>query len=140
MCCLFGFYHCGGGKIDGLPRLTNLLAENATVRGTDAAGIAYNDRDKLIIHKEAKAAYNIDFKHPESVVCVTGHTRHATQGDKKKNYNNHPFAGACKNLKFALSHNGVLINDADLKKQYHLPKTKIATDSLKRKNSLMLTV
>ena len=129
MCCLFGFYHYGGGEIDKLSRLTNLLAENATVRGTDAAGIAYNDRGKLIIHKEAKAAYNIDFKHPESAVCVTGHTRHATQGDKKKNYNNHPFAGACKNLKFALSHNGVLINDADLKKQYHLPKTKIATDS-----------
>lgn len=129
MCCLFGFYHYGGGEIDGLPRLTNLLAENATVRGTDAAGIAYNDRGKLIIHKEAKVAYNIDFKHPKSAVCVTGHTRHATQGDKKKNYNNHPFAGACKNLKFALSHNGVLINDADLKKQYHLPKTKIATDS-----------
>lgn len=129
MCCLFGFYHYGGGEIDKLSGLTNLLAENAAVRGTDAAGIAYNDRGKLIIHKEAKAAYNIDFKHPESVVCVTGHTRHATQGDKKKNYNNHPFAGACKNLKFALSHNGVLINDADLKKQYHLPKTKIATDS-----------
>lgn len=129
MCCLFGFYHYGGGEIDKLSGLTNLLAENAAVRGTDAAGIAYNDRGKLIIHKEAKAAYNIDFKHPESVVCVTGHTRHATQGDKKKNYNNHPFAGACKNLKFALSHNGVLINDADLKKQYHLPKTKIETDS-----------
>lgn len=129
MCCLFGFYHYGGGEIDKLSGLTNLLAENATVRGTDAAGIACNDRGKLIIHKEAKAAYNIDFKHPESVVCVTGHTRHATQGDKKKNYNNHPFAGTCKNLKFALSHNGVLINDADLKKQYHLPKTKIATDS-----------
>ena len=129
MCCLFGFYHYGGGEIDKLSRLTNLLAENATARGTDAAGIACNDRGKLIIHKEAKAAYNIDFKHPESVVCVTGHTRHATQGDKKKNYNNHPFAGACKNLKFALAHNGVLINDADLKKQYHLPKTKIATDS-----------
>lgn len=129
MCCLFGFYHYGGGEIDKLSRLTNLLAENAAVRGTDAAGIAYNDRGKLIIHKEAKAAYNIDFKHPESAVCVTGHTRHATQGDKKKNYNNHPFAGMCKNLKFALSHNGVLINDADLKKQYHLPKTKIAADS-----------
>lgn len=129
MCCLFGFYHYGGGEIDKLSGLTNLLAENAAVRGTDATGIAYNDRGKLIIHKEAKAAYNIDFKHPESAVCVTGHTRHATQGDKKKNYNNHPFAGACKNLKFALAHNGVLINDADLKKQYHLPKTKIATDS-----------
>ena len=56
MCCLFGFYHYGGGEIDKLSRLTNLLAENATVRGTDAAGIAYNDRGKLIIHKEAKAA------------------------------------------------------------------------------------
>ena len=123
MCCLFGFYHYGGGENDKLSGLTNLLAENAAVRGTDAAGIAYNDRGKLIIHKEAKAAYNIDFKHPESAVCVTGHTRHATQGDKKKNYNNHPFAGTCKNLKFALSHNGVLINDADLKKQYHLLKT-----------------
>lgn len=129
MCCLFGFYQYGGGKIDRLSRLTNLLADNATVRGTDAAGIAYNDHGKLIIHKEAKAAYSIDFKHPESAVCVTGHTRHATQGDKKKNYNNHPFSGVCKNLKFALSHNGVLVNDAELKKKYRLPKTKIATDS-----------
>ena len=57
MCCLFGFYHYGGGEIDKLSGLTNLLAENAAVRGTDAAGIAYNDRGKLIIHKEAKAAY-----------------------------------------------------------------------------------
>ena len=38
MCCLFGFYYYGGGKIDHLSRLTNLLAENAAVRGTDAAG------------------------------------------------------------------------------------------------------
>lgn len=129
MCCLFGFYNYSGQEIKNLTYLTNLLAENATVRGTDAAGIAYNNNNKLTIHKEAKSAYMIDFKHPDNAVCVMGHTRHATQGDKKKNYNNHPFAGSCKNLRFALAHNGVLINDTDLKAQYHLPKTKIATDS-----------
>ena len=129
MCCLFGVYNYSGQEIKNLSKLTNILAGNATVRGTDAAGIAYNNNGKLLTHKEAKAAYMINFKHPDDVVCVTGHTRHATQGDKKKNYNNHPFAGSCKNLRFALAHNGVLINDADLKRQYHLPKTKIATDS-----------
>ncbi len=129
MCGLFGIYNYSGKKIEGLSNLTNLLAENATVRGKDAAGIAYNSGGKLTIHKEAKSAYMVDFKHPDNVVCVTGHTRHATQGDKKKNYNNHPFAGSCKNLRFALSHNGVLINDVDLQLQYHLPKTKVATDS-----------
>ncbi|MBQ7033885.1 MAG: class II glutamine amidotransferase [Clostridia bacterium] len=129
MCGLFGIYNYSGQKIEGLSNLTNLLAENATVRGTDAAGIAYNSGGKLTIHKEAKSAYMVDFKHPDNAVCVTGHTRHATQGDKKKNYNNHPFAGSCRNLRFALAHNGVLINDADLKRQYHLPRTKIATDS-----------
>jgi len=129
MCCLFGIYNYSGHEISNLSNLTNLLAENATVRGTDATGIAYNNNGKLAIHKEAKSAYMVDFRHPDDVVCVTGHTRHATQGDKKKNYNNHPFAGSCKNLRFALAHNGVLINDAELKLQYHLPKTKILTDS-----------
>ena len=129
MCCLFGIFNYSGQEIKNLSNLTNLLAGNATVRGTDATGVAYNNNGKLMIHKEAKSAYMIDFKHPDNVVCVTGHTRHATQGDKKKNYNNHPFAGSCKNLRFALAHNGVLINDTDLKRQHHLPKTKIATDS-----------
>ena len=129
MCCLFGVYNYSGQEIKSLSNLTNLLAENATVRGTDAAGIAYNNNNKLTIHKEGKSAYMIDFKHPDDAVCVTGHTRHATQGDKRKNYNNHPFAGSCMNLRFALSHNGVLVNDNDLKLQYNLPKTKIATDS-----------
>ncbi|UKI37527.1 MAG: hypothetical protein L6V93_05185 [Clostridiales bacterium] len=79
--------------------------------------------------KRQKSASYIDFKHPDNAVCVTGHTRHATQGDKKKNYNNHPFSGSCRNIKFALSHNGVIVNDDELKAQYNLPKTRIETDS-----------
>ena len=65
----------------------------------------------------------------EDTVCVTYHTHYATQGNKKQNYNNHPFGGSCKNLRFALCHNGILDNDTILKKEYKLPKTKIGTDS-----------
>ena len=129
MCCLFGFYNYSGKVIGNLSKLTNSLAVQATARGTDASGIAYNDNGKLIIHKEPKTADKIDFKHPDNTVCVTGHTRHSTQGSHKKNYNNHPFPGRCQNTKFALAHNGVLMNDRELKMQYHLPKTKVETDS-----------
>ena len=83
----------------------------------------------MLIHKEPKSALSIDFKHPDDVVSVMGHTRHSTQGSEKKNHNNHPFPGKCKNLKFALAHNGVLFNDYELKKKYCLPDTKIETDS-----------
>ena len=41
MCGLFGFVHYGKDKMKNLADLTNSLAEQATVRGTDATGIAY---------------------------------------------------------------------------------------------------
>ena len=114
MCCLFGFYNYSGQPIKNLSHLTNALAEEATARGTDATGIAYNHKDKLVIHKEPKSAFQVNFKHPDDVISVTGHTRHSTQGNKNKNYNNHPFSGHCKNANFALAHNGVLTNDSKL--------------------------
>lgn len=129
MCCLFGFLNYSQDSFNNLNKLTNALAKQAIARGTDSAGIAYNSGDKLIIYKEPKSANMIDFKHHDSAVCVTGHTRHATQGDKRKNFNNHPFGGSCRNLRFALSHNGVLVNAEELKREYNLPKTKIETDS-----------
>ena len=87
MCCLFGFYNYSGQPIKNLSHLTNALAEEATVRGTDATGIAYNHKDKIVIHKEPKSAFQINFKHPDDIISVTGHTRHSTQGNKNKNYN-----------------------------------------------------
>ena len=129
MCCLFGIYNYSGNKIKDLAKLTNSLAREATVRGLDATGIAYNHKGNLLIHKEAKSAYGITFKHPEDVKAIMGHTRHATQGSEKYNYNNHPFPGRCKNTKFALAHNGILSNDKLLKRTLKLPKTKIETDS-----------
>ena len=50
MCCLFGFYNYSGDKIDSINDLTKSLAVEATVRGTDATGIAFNDKNKLLIN------------------------------------------------------------------------------------------
>lgn len=129
MCCLFGFYNYSGKPIKNISSLTNSLAGQAIVRGKDASGIAYNDKNRLIIHKESRSADKIDFKHPDDVISVLCHTRHSTQGSHKKNYNNHPFSGSCKNARFALAHNGVLVNDDKLQWEYKLPKTKVETDS-----------
>ena len=129
MCCLYGFLHYGNNKIKNLRDITNKLAKEATIRGMDATGIAYNDDGRLTIQKEGKSAYRMDFRHSDRIVTLMGHTRHSTQGSEKKNYNNHPFGGKCRNSRFALAHNGVLTNDDVLRKKYHLPKTKVETDS-----------
>ena len=129
MCGLFGFSNYGGKKIKDLADLTNSLARQSAVRGTDAAGIALCTLGNIKICKEAKPAYDIEFKHPDNVTAVIGHTRHSTQGTEKKNWNNHPFMGRTKNSRFALAHNGVIINDKELRKKYKLPRTKIETDS-----------
>lgn len=129
MCGLLGFLHYGNNTLKDLSDLTNSLTEQSTVRGTDATGIAFCNSTGIKILKESKSAYKLNFKHSDDIVAMIGHTRHSTQGSEKKNYNNHPFHGKTKNASFAFAHNGVLINDNDLRKKYHLPKTKIETDS-----------
>ena len=78
MCGLFGFSRYGE-LIKNLSDITNSLAEQSAVRGTDATGIAFND-DKLKIIKEGKSAYEMDFKHNDDILALIGHTRHTTQG------------------------------------------------------------
>ena len=129
MCGLFGFSKYGNEDIKGLSKLTNALAVESSTRGTDATGITFNSNGHLEIMKDSKSAYKMDFKHPDDIVALSGHTRNSTQGSCKKNINNHPFKGSCRNFNFALCHNGVLSNDKSLRKELHLPKTKIETDS-----------
>ena len=140
MCCLFGVYNYSGQDVKDFETLTRSLAKQATVRGTDATGIAYVSKNKLVVQKEPLSAFEMKLKHPDGVAAVMGHTRHATQGNKRNNYNNHPFVGKCKNVSFALAHNGILYNDMTLKRKYSLPPAKVQTDSyvavqlLKHKN------
>lgn len=128
MCGLFGFVRYGD-KIKNLADLTNSLAEQSAVRGTDATGIAFYNAAGIDITKDNKSAYRINFKHSDEIVALIGHTRHTTQGNAKKTYNNHPFPGKCINSRFALAHNGVLTNDKELRIAHKLPRSKIETDS-----------
>jgi glucosamine 6-phosphate synthetase-like amidotransferase/phosphosugar isomerase protein len=129
MCCLFGIYKYNNKKEVGMNSLCASLSEYACNRGTDATGISYNHDGYTAVYKRPKAGYLMSYKGLENVKCVMGHTRHATQGDCRNNYNNHPFKGFTKSGDFTLAHNGVLWNDMKLRKRYKLPSTAIQTDS-----------
>ena len=130
MCCLFGMIDYGhnfSGKQKG--KLMSILAKECEARGTDATGIAYNHAGKLRIFKQPLPARRMRFRIPNGVSVIMGHTRLTTQGNAKKNENNHPFAGSTPDGAFALAHNGVLYNDTWLRQSLKLPKTDVETDS-----------
>lgn len=130
MCCLFGmldYKHLLHQRQKN--RILQALGCAAEDRGTDASGIAYNSDNRLCIYKRPKAAHKMHFGVPGNVSVIMGHTRMTTQGDEKRNRNNHPFYGSTPDMEFALAHNGVLYNDNILRKQEKLPATKIETDS-----------
>ena len=110
-------------------RILSVLSRECEERGTDATGIAYVSRNRLRIFKRPLPAHRMRFHIPEESPVIMGHTRMATQGNRKYNANNHPFEGCCGNVKFALAHNGVLHNDRILREQHRLPTTRIQTDS-----------
>ena len=131
MCCLFGL-------IDPQQRLTgnqksrimHTLAIAAEARGTDATGVAYTAGGRIVIHKAPVAGRRLRFSLRDDTVTAMGHTRMATQGSAKLGRNNHPFCGHLEDGRaFALAHNGVLYNDADLRRTLRLPKPRIETDS-----------
>lgn len=128
MCGLFGFSSYNKETIKNLSVLTNSLAVQSSVRGTDATGIAFN-YNGLHIQKDSLPADVLVFKHDDAVRTLVGHTRHATHGSAKQNRNNHPFYGCAANAKFALTHNGVLWNTESLRLKYSIPAAKIETDS-----------
>ena len=128
MCGLYGVLSYGN-KVKDMAEITEALAVESAVRGTDATGIAYNKNGKLIVFKKSKSAYEMTFSVPKNTVAVMGHTRHATQGTLNFNGNNHPFKGMCGDVEFALAHNGIICNDKKLRRELRLPSTIIDTDS-----------
>lgn len=129
MCALFGWLDYKGIVLYRvLRKLTQALANAAEERGTDAAGISYIRDGKVVIFKRPKPAHKLHFSIPSETIAVMGHTRLATQGDRKQNYINHPFAGHA-DKEFAFAHNGVLWNDKELRKEGTIPNTYIDTDS-----------
>ena len=128
MCGLFGFTTYGNnGK--NYTELLQALATFSTERGHHASGISYILDNKLITYKKAVSGNKLKPLHLDGVQAITGHTRHATQGDYKLNYNNHPFSGTIDNVDIAIAHNGIIYNDAELQCKHKLTKSRITTDS-----------
>ena len=130
MCGIYGIFNYGENlSAKDVYSVIRQLGIASMERGVHATGIAYLHKNRLNIHKEAKAADKFKFKLPAAVKTVIGHTRYATQGHQKRNANNHPFWGRTKNQAFVLAHNGMLFNDRDLKETLGLPESAIETDS-----------
>ena len=110
MCGIYGVLSYKD-KLKDMNELVDLLGMESAERGTDATGVAYSILGNMKINKSAVSAYKFNPNIPKFVNAVIGHTRHSTQGDKSKNYNNHPWSEKVKNCQFALAHNGVLFND-----------------------------
>lgn len=130
MCSIFGVLDYKG-KLEPTQRrnMVKALSIAAEVRGTDATGIAFFNGESLRIQKAPKPAHRMKFNIPNETRYIIGHTRMTTQGSERKNQNNHPFPGNAGGTKFALAHNGVLINDRELALRNQLPQTNIETDS-----------
>lgn len=145
MCCLFGLADCRNTLTERQKnRLLSALARASEARGTDATGVAYGFRGRLHIYKRPWPGRCMYFRVPGEAHTVMGHTRMATQGDCRRNFNNHPFPGQAGGTAFALAHNGVLYNDGALRRRLALPDTRIETDSyvavqlIEREKSLTL--
>ena len=130
MCAIFGVLDYKG-NLEAVQRLrlVKALGTAAEVRGIDATGIAFFQRNKLCIQKAAKPAHKMKYRIPSEVRYIMGHTRMTTQGSASQNQNNHPFSGKAGGTVFALAHNGMLHNDRALRFEHDLPKTDIETDS-----------
>ncbi len=127
MCGIYGVLSYKDGLTD-INSLVEELGFQSEERGMDATGVAYVTNGKIRVHKQAVCAHKFKPHVPVNADAVIGHTRHSTQGDKSWNYNNHPWRGNVKNGQFALAHNGIITNDAELQSEYGF-KSKIQTDS-----------
>ena len=65
MCCLFGMLDYGG-NFTGRQRtaILSILATECEVRGTDAAGIAYNSGGSLRVYKRPVPAHKLRMRIP----------------------------------------------------------------------------
>lgn len=130
MCAIFGLIDYGKTfNSRQREQILRVLSVECEERGIDATGYAFNESGKLKIVKKPVPAHELRLRMNDESNVILGHTRMATQGDQKFNYNNHPFYGKVGGMDFTLAHNGIIYNDEILRKELNLPVTKIETDS-----------
>ena len=75
MCGLYGFVYYGKKGLKGAEKLLENLAWEAAVRGTDATGYSFVNKNKIQVEKAPKPAYEMKYLLPKGVHTVMGHTR-----------------------------------------------------------------
>lgn len=145
MCAIFGLLDYRGKlSLRRRAAIVRELSIAAQARGTDATGIAWAENGRIRIQKAPRPARRMHYRIPAPARVIMGHTRMATQGPASRNQNNHPFFGRTGCGPFALAHNGIIYNDAFLRKTWDLPKTGVETDSyvavqlLERENAVSI--
>lgn len=130
MCGLFGIVAYREVSDDNMLKLATALGKASETRGTHAGGFSFVSGGKIFSRKNSGAITKngvFDMKDPLHTTSIMGHTRMTTQGVATHIPNNHPFVS--KKAPWMMAHNGVLSNDAALRKKHDLPVTDIATDS-----------
>lgn len=128
MCGICGYITTKRGEGKSAKAHLSRLLIASSVRGKDAAGIAYITKTNMLnVVKQAGDAkelteakpYTLALKH-NSPDIVIGHARAKTQGDAKDNNNNHPIYTR---TGLALVHNGIIHNDDALFNKYKLERS-----------------
>lgn len=118
MCGIAGFCRSRTKHASSARSIAKQMLLDIEHRGTDATGIAYQDKKRIVLNKKNVAATEFVKKsnhmlcnyNTELVIC---HTRYATQGCPTDNRNNHPIRRG----NITLVHNGHIDNDIKLFKQ-----------------------
>lgn len=97
MCAIFGLIDYGNFlKTYERERILRVLSIECEERGTDATGYAFNEKGKLKIVKKPVPAHELRLRLSDDSNVILGHTRMATQGLAKKQFQQPPFSRKCR--------------------------------------------
>jgi len=131
MCGIFGYANYGDNlSEEQLAGIFDSFSKACVIRGAHACGIAYIYQNALGVRKEGCDLTKVSFFYPYKANVLTAHCRLSIQKNYADNVNNHPFTGKTRdNTVYAMTHNGILTDLSDMRREFDLPETKVSTDS-----------
>ncbi|MDR1493029.1 MAG: hypothetical protein LBT05_09950 [Planctomycetaceae bacterium] len=131
MCGIWGYVNYGDRLNENqIAEIYTAFSNVCITRGKHACGIAYVSGGVLSVKKAPTDLVSANFSYPANVKMLMAHCRLSLQKNYSNNNNNHPFCGQTfDGVKYAVEHNGILRDLRKIRRQFHLAKTEISTDS-----------